>query len=52
LQHPARIQLVIGVDGHGGKATEVPELPAMQVDYVRVYKKLDRPLDEPDWGVQ
>jgi len=49
LRHPARIQLVIGVDGHGGKATEVPELPAMQVDYVRVYKKLDRPPKLSDW---
>jgi len=54
LRHPARVQLVTWVDGQGGKAAGDPKVPAMEVDYVRVYKQMGRTPDWSDWhdGVQ
>jgi len=44
LQHAARVQLVTWGGGFDGEVTD-----AMEVDYVRVYKKLPRPPNWSDW---
>lgn len=54
LRHPARVQLVTWVGGFGGKVTDALDGAALEVDYVRVYKKLQRPPDWSKWhdGIQ
>jgi len=44
LRHPARLQLVTWGGGSDGDVTS-----PMEVDYVRVYKKLHRPPNWSDW---
>ena len=54
LRHPARVQLVTWVGEYGGRLTDVLEVTSMEVDYVRVYQKLDRPPNWSEWqdGIQ
>jgi len=54
LRQPARVQLVTWVSGFSGEAPGALEAATMEVDYVRVYRKLDRTPNWSQWqdGIQ